>query len=125
VTDEQLAAAARTVLDELYASELAAIRDRFELCFQQERATADVATAARAATYGAVETLLVDIDEKVPGQVDEETGAVAFLDDDASSYGIVDEIARRVLLSGARVLALRSPEVPGGGPVAAILRYAP
>jgi hypothetical protein len=49
---------------------------------------------------------------------------VAFADDDASSYGVVDEIARRVLLAGGRVLAVRAPDVPGEGPVAAILRYA-
>ena len=83
-----------------------------------------MATLARAATYGAVDTVIVDIDEKLPGYVDEETGAVTFADDDAASYGIVDEIARRVLLSGGRVLAVRGSDVPGGGPVAAILRYA-
>jgi Bacterial archaeo-eukaryotic release factor family 11 len=123
-SDEELAAAARTVLDQLYEREAAAVRDRFGLRSSDGRASADVATVARAATYGAVDTLLVDIDEKVPGQVDEETGAVAFAGDDASSYGVVDEIARRVLLSGGRVLAVRKPDVPGGGPLAAILRYA-
>jgi hypothetical protein len=49
---------------------------------------------------------------------------VTFSEDDAASYGVVDEIARRVLLSGGRVLAVRSDDVPGGGSVAAILRYA-
>ncbi len=49
---------------------------------------------------------------------------MTFSDDDAVSYGVVDEILRRVLLSGGRVLALRTAEVPGGGPLAAILRYA-
>jgi hypothetical protein len=68
--------------------------------------------------------LLVDIDEKVPGQVDEQSGAVTFSEDDAARYGVVDEIARRVLLSGGRVVAARSDDVPGGGSVAAILRYA-
>jgi hypothetical protein len=123
-SDAELAAEARTVLDRVYADELAAIRERFDLRFSDERASSDVATVARAATYGAVDTLLVDIDAKVPGHIDEDTGAVAFADDDASSYGVVDEIARRVLLSGGRVLAVRAPDVPGGGPVAAILRYA-
>jgi hypothetical protein len=122
-TDEELAAAARPLLDELYERESSAIRDRFEARFSKDRASGDVATVARAATYGAVDTLLVDIDEKLPGQVDEESGAVTFADDDAASYGVVDEIARRVLLSGGRVLALRKPDVPGGGPLAAILRY--
>jgi hypothetical protein len=123
-SDAELAAEARTVLDQVYAGELAEIRERFDLRFSHDRASTDVATVARAATYGAVDTLLVDIDAKVPGRIDEDTGAVAFADDDASSYGVVDEIARRVLLSGGRVLAVRAPDVPGEGPVAAILRYA-
>jgi hypothetical protein len=37
---------------------------------------------------------------------------------------IVDEIAVRALTSGARVIAVRRDEVPGGGDLAAILRYA-
>jgi hypothetical protein len=66
---------------------------------------------------------VVDIDEKVPGYVDEESGAVTFAEDDAASYGVVDEIARRVLLAGGRVVAVRADEVPEGGPVAAMFRY--
>jgi hypothetical protein len=123
-SDTDLAAEARAVLDDVYARELAALRDLFEERLAQGRASADVATVARAATYGAVDTLLVDIDEKVPGYVDEESGAVTPAEDDASSYGVVDEVARRVLLSGGRVLAVRQADIPGSGSVAAILRYA-
>jgi predicted metalloprotease len=123
-TDRELADEARAVLDDVYARETAALRDRFALLASQGRASADVATVARAATQGAVETVLVDIDEKLPGHVDEESGAVTFAGDDAVSYGVVDEVARRVLLAGGRVLALRAPDVPGGGALAAILRYA-
>jgi hypothetical protein len=39
---------------------------------------AAMSRSAYAATYGAVDTLLVDIDEVVPGRVDETTGAVTF-----------------------------------------------
>ena len=125
MSDAELAGAARGVLDAVYADELAAVRERFELRAAHERASTDVATVARAATMGAVQTLLVDIDEKLPGEVDEESGAVTFAeDDDAVSYGVVDEIARRVLLHGGRVLAVRRDDVPGGGTLAAILRYA-
>jgi hypothetical protein len=123
-SDDDLAAAARTVLDEVYAVELSAVRELYDLRFSQHRASADVATVARAATHGAVDTLLVDIDEKLPGHVDEDSGAVTFADDDAVSYGVVDELARRVLLTGGRVLAVRGPDIPGGGPLAGILRYA-
>jgi hypothetical protein len=109
----------------VYARETQALRERFELRSSDGRASADVATVACAATYGAIDTLLVDIDQKLPGAVDEESGAVALAgDDDASTYGVVDDIARRVVLSGGRVVALRSPDVPGGRALAAILRYA-
>jgi hypothetical protein len=123
-TDEQLAEDARAILDALYARELSELREVFELRFDQDRASTDIAAVARAATYGAVNTVFVDIDEKVPGYIDDETGAVTLGDEDAASYGVVDEIVRRVLQSGGRVLAVRKVDVPGGGPVAAIMRYA-
>ena len=79
---------------------------------------------ARAATYGAIDTVLVDIDEVVPGSIDEETGAVTLSPTaGADGYGVVDEIARRTWLAGGRVLALRRDEIPAQRSVAAILRY--
>ena len=119
----ELAAAARPILDAIYAEQLAEIRDEFEARRPEGRASVDIVDVARAATYGAVDTVLVDIDNVVPGEVDE-SGAVTFAaEDDAVAYGVVDEIARRVLLSGGRVLAVRRPDIPDEEPVAAILRY--
>ena len=124
-SDAQLVASARAVLDELYAAELARLRELYALRFSQHRASADVADVARAATYGLVDTVLVDIDGSMPGSIDED-GAVTFdAVEDAVNYGILDEIARRVWLTGGRVLAVRQPDIPGAGSVAAILRYAP
>lgn len=124
-TDTDLVAAARAVLDELYANELRALHALYERRASEHRTAADVGDVARAATFGAVDTVLVDIDEVVPGVVDEQTGAVTLMEaDDAVGYGVVDEIARRVWLAGGRVLAVRREDVPGGGTVAAILRYA-
>jgi hypothetical protein len=124
LTDEDLAAAARAVLDEIYAQELQNLREAFGTRFEDGRASSDIATVARAATIGAVDTLLVDIDDKVPGRVDEETGAVEIAHgDDAASYGVIDELARRVMLSGGRVLAVRRDDLPDDAPVAAILRH--
>ena len=68
---------------------------------------------------------MVDLDSVVPGRLDETTGEVAFAADaDAATYGVLDEIARRAFLSGARVLAVHAAEIPDDGSVAAILRYA-
>lgn len=122
--DRELAAAARKVLDAVYAAELAALGELYGTRGAQGRATADIAQAARAATFGAIETLIVDMDSVVPGTVSDEDGAVTFADHaDGVNYGIVDEIVRRAMRSGARVLAARKGEIPGGGDLAAILRY--
>jgi hypothetical protein len=126
LADAELAESGRRLLDDLYAGELRTIHETYALRASQRRASADVADVARAATYGLVDTVLVDIDAVVSGSVDEETGAVAFDESgDAVNYGVVDEIARRVWLNSGRVLAVRSDDIPGNGPVAAILRYAP
>lgn len=123
-SDAELAASARTVLDDLYAVQLRDLQDLYVLRSAEGRALADAAEIARAATFGAVETLLVDIDASIPGVVDDQTGAVTFARSSTSdTHDVTDEIARRAWLSGARVLAVRDWEIPGRGPVAAILRY--
>jgi hypothetical protein len=123
-SDEELGMAARGVLDELYRRRVADLRSLFERRANEGRSTADIAQAARAATFGGIQTLLVDMDRAVPGSVDETDGSVAFADrESADSYGVVDEIARRVLLSGGRVLSVRAADLPAGAPLAAILRY--
>jgi hypothetical protein len=125
VSDAELAAAVRPVLDAAYAADIAAVRALYETRAGEGRATADLSDAARAATFGAIDTLLVDIDHVIPGTVDEQTGALTLAAaPSASTYGVVDEIAGRALANGARVLGVRKQDLPGGGDLAAILRYA-
>ncbi|MCC6007708.1 MAG: hypothetical protein JJU40_08515 [Rhodobacteraceae bacterium] len=120
-----LAGEARKVLDILHEERLGAFRALYDSRAGEGRATADVAQAARAATFGAVDTLLVDIDEVIPGSVDEKTGAVHFTEGgDATTYGVVDEIAGRTLAAGGEVMGVRREDIPGGGALAAVLRYA-
>ncbi len=124
LTESELADATRKVLDARYARKLKDFSDLFDNRAGQNRATTDLSDAARAATFGAIDTLLVDIDNTVHGLVDEETGAVTFSETpDAIDYGIVDEIAGRALASGATVMAVRREDMPHGGDLAAILRY--
>jgi hypothetical protein len=123
-SDAELAAGSRTILDDLYASQLRDVQELYEQRTADRRALSDTAEVAHAATFGAVETLLVDIDATVPGTLDDQTGAVTFADAAAGDiHDVTDEIARRAWLSGARVLAVRDSDVPGAGAVAAILRY--
>lgn len=124
-SDAELAQRVRPLLDELYQGSLAELRDRFGRLEAEGRAATDLAEVARAATYGAVDTLLVDIDRTVPGAVDEETGAITVVEAaGAEHYGVVDEVVRRVLINGGKVLAVRSADLPTESQVAAILRFA-
>jgi hypothetical protein len=124
--DAELASAARSILDHLRTDELQASHELYQSRQSDGRVAQDIADVARAATYGAVDTVFVDIDEVIPGSIDENTGAVTFSTaDDAGSYGVVDEITRRVWLSGGKVLAVRRDDIPGQNSVAAILRFAP
>jgi hypothetical protein len=119
-----LAADSRAVLDRIHAAEIAGFAETFALRSNQGRATTDIAQAARAATFGAIDSMIVDIDITVPGTVDDETGAVTLdAENDATNYGVVDEIVSRALKSGARIIAARKGEVPGDGALAAVLRY--
>jgi hypothetical protein len=123
-SDGELGEAARTILDSVYAEELRRLGELFDERAAAGRTAVEINDLGRAATYGAVDTLFVDIDRQVPGTIDEESGAVV-LDEGESEgdYGVVDEIARRVILADGTVLAVRAAEVPGGGAAAAILRY--
>lgn len=124
LSDAELAAAARPILDELHAAQVTEWKSLFAQRGPAGRTTTDVAQAARAATFGAVQSLLVDMDQTVDGTLDETDGKVKFAEGpSANSYGVVDEIARRVLLSGGQVLSVRKDDVPEGKPLAAILRY--
>ncbi len=123
--DHELAAAARSILDRIYQSQIAEVAALFADRAAQGRATTDIAQAARAATYGAVETLIVDMDQVVVGTVADEDGAVTLAEKaGAANYGVVDEIAARALRAGARVISARKADLPGNGALAAILRYA-
>jgi hypothetical protein len=122
-SDGDLATAARGILDGIHRAELDTVRALFDTRSQAGRTTTDIAQAARAATSGAVDTLLVDIDEVIPGTVDDDGNVVFAAGPDAASYGIVDEIAGRAFTTGARVLGVRRADIPGGASLAAILRY--
>jgi hypothetical protein len=125
MSDAELASAARPILDASYRNEVLELQGLYKARAEQGRATSDLTDAGRAATYGAIEALLVDIDTVIPGVVDEETGALTLADSSgANSYEVVDEIAGRALTSGARVLGVRKDDLLGESGLAAILRYA-
>lgn len=123
-SDHDLAMAARAILDAAHAADVRAFAELFAVRGKQGRATTDIAHAARAATFGAVAAIAADIDSHVPGLVNDEDGSVTFAEQaSAATHGVIDQIVTRTFLAGGRVLALRREQIPGGGELAAILRY--
>lgn len=124
MTDAELEDAAIPILDRLFSRELKAVIALYDE-LKPERATTDVSYAAHAATAGAIEQLLVDFDAVVPGLVSDIDGSVIYsASDDAETYSVVNEVARRALFTGARVMGARREELPDRAPLTAILRYA-
>jgi len=123
VTDAELEDAAIPILDRIYSRDLKSVIALYDE-LKPRRATTDVSYAAHAATAGAVEQLLVDLDAVIPGLVSDIDGSVIYsASDDAETYSVVDEVARRALSTGARVLGARKEELPDRAPLTAILRY--
>jgi hypothetical protein len=122
-SDAEIARRVAPVLDQAHAETLAQLKSLYDVRSGQRRVATDLTDVARAATHGAIEILFVDIDEVVPGTIDE-NGVVTLADRaSAKTYGLVDEIAARVMTSGGKVMAVRRNDVPGGGGLAATLRY--
>ncbi len=123
LSDAEISEGARAVLDRIYADDLDRTRSLFEERASQGRGVVELGDVARAATFGAIDTLFVDIDVRLRGSIDEQSGLVETDDSGVGDYGIADEIARRTMEHDGRILAVRAADIPGEGPVAAILRY--
>lgn len=121
LTSAQLAAAARGVLDRIYAADLVALQEKSEERRASGRGSADLSDLARAAAFGAVETLAVDMDAEVDGSVGDD-GSLTL--DAEAGHDAIEEFARRALGTGARVLALRRADMPDNAQAAGLLRYA-
>ncbi len=122
-SDSELAQRARSVFDAGYEEQLDEWRSLFEERRDEGRALLDVASVARAATYGAIHSIMIDITATVDGVIGDD-GSVTFADAPGpDSYDILGEIAARVLHSSGTVLAVRTEDIPHESPLAAILRY--
>lgn len=119
LTDKALAEAARPLLDAYHARQLASLEDLYAERRNSGRATGDLAELARAAAFGAIATLAVDMDAEVPGTIDEDGS----LRPGGTDGDVLEEIARAALATGARVLAVRSADLPEGLQAAGILRH--
>jgi len=121
MTPSDLATLARPIMENYHRALLDSLKPRFEERAGQHRTTTDIATAAKAATFGAIDLLLVNLDHTIGGTIDER-GLVTFTEA-VEEYCMVDEIVKRAMMSGAKVMAVRSEDLPEGANLHAILRW--
>lgn len=119
----ELVTLVRPLMENYYQAQLNALKSRFEARAGERRVTQDLSDAARAATFGAIDLLLINLDSTLNGTIDE-NGLITFSgSEDETQHGLIDEIAKRAIATGARVLAVRSEDLPSGADLNAILRY--
>lgn len=116
----ELADEARGVLDTLHEQEVEELHETFRHRRENGRASTDLSDLARAAAFGAIGTLAVDMDAEVPGRIaDDGTHELGTVGND-----VLEDLARRTLASGGRVLSLRTKDMPMDVSAAGMLRYA-
>ncbi len=124
LSDGELAARAQPILSDYNERRLQAVKEEWERRHSSGRSVADLSQIARAATLGAVDTLLYDADRPVYGTVAEADGAISVGPHGPGTYDIVDEVIGRTIMAGGRAMAVAEDDLPDRhSPVAAILRY--
>lgn len=123
-SDADIASASRQLIDTHYEDQLQNVRETYAGRVNDRRASDSVSEAARLATFGAVETLLVNMEAAVPGTIDGVTGEATFSETAGpDTYDVLSEIASRVIQTGGDVVSVRQKDLPGSTPLAALLRY--
>jgi hypothetical protein len=116
----QLADEARGVLDALYTQEIDELGKTFRDRRENGRASTDLSDLARAAAFGAIDTLAVDMDAQKQGRITDD----GILQLGTPDGDVLEDLARRTIAGGGRVLALRARDMPADVSAAGILRYA-
>lgn len=102
---------------------LAELKDRYGSAAAHDRGTDQLEQIARFATFGTIESLMIEEDHQVGGRIDPGTGEITFQAiEDPMTDDAVDDIAERVLRTGGDVLMLPRGEMPTDQGAAAILR---
>ncbi|WP_341952087.1 hypothetical protein [Salinibacterium sp. TMP30] len=115
----------RAVLEQHSEGELASWRESFGTKRANGLASSQLSDVAHAATAGLVDTLLFDLASTEEGSIDEGGVLTIAHEPGPTTYGLVDEVAVRVLRAGGTVKAVRREDLPDDKPVAATFRGKP
>lgn len=121
---DELHARAWEIVEPLLHEREKKARDRFEGLVGAGKGVTDVKEVVEGAFTGRVDTLFVPLGERLHGKYDPDK-AVAEIYDEAgdSDEDLLNAVALETLQKGGEVYAVDRESVPGGGMVAAVMRY--
>ena len=122
LSDADLEARTRTILDAYYAARIRAWRETFGTRRANGRGSSDLSVISRAAAMGQVADLLFDIDADPQGTIAEDGAVTLTSQPGPSTYGVIDAVVAQVLRTGGAVHGVRAAEMPDDSPIAALLR---
>lgn len=125
VSAEELRRAAWEKVEPIFQQTRQQAAATIEAGLAKDQATTDVEKAVAAACHGRAGNCFVALDEACWGRFDFQTARVEWLSpDDAHARDVLDLAAVQTILNGGEVFVVpKAAEVPGGGPIAVLLRF--
>lgn len=124
LTAKELHQRAWTIVRPCFVEERAEAAERFRQWFGSPAASDKLAEIVPAAHHGRVDTLFVAIDDEQWGTFDVVTNDVQLHQEaEPADQDLLDLAAVHTLFNGGNVYAVAPDQMPGDGPLAALLRY--
>lgn len=106
-----------------YLARLAALTDVYRMAKPDGLSTDDIVHAAKAATEGRVQTLLIEADRMMPGHIDADGNVTMSEGDGPGVDDVLDDLGEQVLRTGGDVVVVPKEDMPSSTGVAATFRY--
>lgn len=124
LTAEQLSERAWAVVEPEFRARLSAWAEGFEAARAKGMGSDNLTKVAHAATESRVDSLLVELERRIPGRLNQQTGAVTLSKlEDPQVDDLLDDLAELVLSRGGRVMVAPASDMPVTTGLAATFRY--
>ncbi|HEV7391190.1 MAG TPA: hypothetical protein VGO08_06070 [Burkholderiales bacterium] len=121
-TRDELKDAAWRVMEPRYHARLQQLIDAYHAAKARGLATDDLTHALEFAVDGRVGTLLIEVERRIPGHVEDHMPRPAVRDEPGVG-DILDDLAERVLKTGGQVIVVPKGNMPTDTGLAAVFRY--
>lgn len=112
------------IIEPINAVKILKLKESYESAEAESYGSSDLAQIVKAACDRRVETLFMEENRTIPGEIDCHTGAIKHCDASAPDCDdILDDLAELVLKSGGAVWVFPREKMPGHTGIAAIYRY--